>query len=123
MKILLFIVRRILSLRYKVSISGSQKLKHEGPVLILPNHVALVDPRIILSFLGKYLPVSPVASEKYYNKPGLKQAMDLVGAVPIGEMSAGANPDEVKKVFQNIVSALSCGKNILIYPSGQIYRQ
>ncbi|MCP4522739.1 MAG: 1-acyl-sn-glycerol-3-phosphate acyltransferase, partial [Candidatus Gracilibacteria bacterium] len=123
MKILLFIARRILSLRYSVSIQGTEKLSHEGPILLLSNHVALVDPRILISFLGKYIPVSPVASEKYYNKPGLKQVMDLVGTVPIGEVSAGAGSDEVSKTFSRIIDALGSGKNILIYPSGQIYRQ
>ncbi|MCD5380335.1 1-acyl-sn-glycerol-3-phosphate acyltransferase [Candidatus Gracilibacteria bacterium] len=123
MKIILFLVRRILSLRYSVDLKGVENLKHAGPVLILPNHVALVDPRIIISFLGKYLNVSPVASEKYYNKPVLKQIMDFVGTVPIGEMDAGADPEKVIEVFTKIVEAMQSGKNILIYPSGQIYRQ
>lgn len=123
MKIVLFLVRRILSLRYKIKITWEQHLNHDGPVLILPNHVALVDPRIIISFLWKYLNVSPVASEKYYNKPVLKQVMNLVGTVPIWEMSAWASAEDVKKVFWSIVEALQWWKNILIYPSGQIYRQ
>ncbi|MCP4524126.1 MAG: AMP-binding protein [Candidatus Gracilibacteria bacterium] len=123
MKILLFLVRKILSLRYSVKISGTEQLSHTGPILLLSNHIALVDPRIMIAFLGKYLPVSPVASEKYYNKPVLKQVMDLVGTVPIGEVSAGASSEEVSNTFGNITKALAEGKNILIYPSGQIYRQ
>ena len=123
MKILLFLVRRILSLRYKVKMKWVEHLTHDGPVLVLPNHVALVDPRIMLSFLWKYLPVSPVASEKYYNKPIFKQIMSAMGTVPIWEMSAWADPEKVKEVFQKVVGALWSGKNILIYPSGQIYRQ
>gem|GEM_PF-2874310 len=38
-------------------------------------------------------------------------------------MDAGANADDVKKVFAKLVESLKSGKNILIYPSGQIYRQ
>lgn len=91
--------------------------------MILPNHVALVDPRLLLSFLGKYTSVSPVASEKYYNLPVLKQVMKLFGTVPIGDMSAGASADEVEKVFAQVTEALAEGRHILIYPSGQIYRQ
>jgi 1-acyl-sn-glycerol-3-phosphate acyltransferase len=78
MKIILFFVRRVLSLRYKVTLTGAKELNHDGPILILPNHVALVDPRILISFLGKFLAVSPVASEKYYNKPIIRQIMDAV---------------------------------------------
>ena len=123
MKIVLWIVRIILSLRYKVSVTWEEHLKHDGPVFILPNHVALIDPRVLLSTLSEYIKVSPVASELYYNKPVLKQIMDLVGTVPIWEMTKWADPETVKKVFQQIVDALWNGKNILIYPSGQIYRQ
>lgn len=123
MKILTFIVRRVLSLRYKVSLIGKEHLKHDGPILILPNHVALVDPRILLSFLWKYIKVSPVASEMYYNMPVLKQVMQIFWTVPIWDMSAWANSEEVQKVFWKITQWLEEGKNILIYPSGQIYRQ
>ncbi len=123
MKILLFITRFVLSLRYRVVIKQVENLKHDWPVLIFPNHVALVDPRILISFLWKYLKVSPVASEKYYNKPVLKQVMDLFWTVPIWEITAWANPEDVKKVFGNITQALKWWKNILLYPSWQIYRQ
>jgi len=123
MKIVLLIVRMVLSLRYKVFITWEEHLKHDGPVFILPNHVALIDPRILLSTLSRYIKVSPVASELYYNKPVLKQVMDLVGTVPIWEMTKWADAETVKKVFQQIVDALKNGKNILIYPSGQLYRQ
>ena len=112
MKIVLLIVRMVLSLRYKVFITWEEHLKHDGPVFILPNHVALIDPRILLSTLSRYIKVSPVASELYYNKPVLKQVMDLVGTVPIWEMTKWADAETVKKVFQQIVDALKNGKNI-----------
>lgn len=123
MKILLLIVRIVLSIRYKVKITWERNFEHDWPILILANHVALVDPRILLSFLWKYKNISPLASEKYYNKPVMKQIMDLFWTVPIWEVSSWANPEEVKKSFWKIIEALKNGKNILIYPSGQIYRQ
>jgi len=123
MKIILYIAKLILSLRYKVKIKWQGNLKHNWPVLLLPNHIALIDPQILIVFLGKYLNVSPVASEKYYNKPVLKQVMDLVGTVPIWEMEAWADWEKIKEVFWKIVEALNLWKNILIYPSWQIYRQ
>lgn len=123
MKLLLFLARRILSLRYKVILSNHEVLKHDGPILLLPNHVALVDPRIIVSFLWKYLKVSPVASEKYYSKPWFKQIMDMLWTVPVWEMWKWADPEEVKKVFREVVEAMKWWNNILIYPSWQIFRQ
>jgi len=37
--------------------------------------VALVDPQILMVFLNKYLKLSPVASELFFNIPVLKQIM------------------------------------------------
>lgn len=123
MKLILFIVRLVLSIRYKVKLTWVENLKHNWPILILPNHEALVDPRILIAFLGKYIIASPVASENYYNLPVLKQVMDFVWTVPIWEMTAWATAEDVKKVFSSITEWLKQWKNILIYPSGQVYRQ
>jgi len=123
MKLILSIVRLVLSIRYKVKLTWVENLQHNWPILLLPNHMALVDPRILIAFLWKYIIASPVASEKYYNLPILKQAMDLVGTVPIWEMTAWASAEDVKKVFSSITEWLKQWKNILIYPSGQVYRQ
>jgi len=77
MKLILFLVRRVLSLRYRVKLHWVENLKHDWPILILPNHIALVDPRIMISYLWKYIIASPVASEKYYKLPVLKQVMQM----------------------------------------------
>lgn len=123
MKLIFFLVRRVLSLRYRVKLNWVENLKHDWPILILPNHIALVDPRIMISYLWKYIIASPVASEKYYKLPVMKQVMQMIWTVPIGEMYAWASAEDVKKVFANIVEWLKAWKNILIYPSWQIYRQ
>lgn len=123
MKIILIFTKFFLSFRYKVNLVWKENLLHNWPVLILPNHVALVDPQILIVFLWKYLKVSPLASEAYYKKPWLKQVMDLFWTVPIWEISKWANIEDVEKVFSKVVDGLKNNKNILIYPSGQIYRQ
>jgi len=123
MKVILWLVRKFLSIRYKVKLKWVANLKSDEPVLILSNHVALVDPRILLWFLWQHNNISPLASEKYYNKPIFKQIMKLFWTVPIWEIDKWANPKEVKKVFDKLVEALKSWKNLLVYPSGQIYRQ
>ncbi|PID87678.1 hypothetical protein CSB07_00300 [Candidatus Gracilibacteria bacterium] len=123
MKIVIFIYKYFLSLRYDVEIKGEKCLSHNGPILLLPNHVALIDPQIVFIFLYKYIKLSPVASEKYFNVPILKQIMKSVGTIPIGEVYAGTKSKDIKEVFSKIIKALEKGQNILIYPSGQIARQ
>ena len=42
--------RWLLALRYRVHVSGLEKLQSlEGPTLVIPNHPAYVDPAIILA--------------------------------------------------------------------------
>lgn len=123
MRFILILVRLVLSLRYKVKLKWVENLKSDTPVLLLANHVALVDPRILLWFLWQYITISPLASEKYYNKPIFKQIMKLFWTVPIWEIDKWANPDKVKDVFKQLVEAIKSWKNVLVYPSGQIYRQ
>lgn len=123
MKLVLFLYRMLLSLRYKVKIIWLENINKDSTYLFLPNHVALVDPQILLTYFWKYTKVSPVASEMYYNMPVLKNIMDMVWTVPVWEISDWADSKDVEKVFWKIVESLKNWKNILFYPSWQIYRQ
>jgi len=80
--------RIILRTRYRVEIKGIENLSGTDPFLILPNHVALVDPQIIVSYLNKYIKVGPVMSQAYFNIPGLSPIFRAIGAVPIGDLDA-----------------------------------
>jgi 1-acyl-sn-glycerol-3-phosphate acyltransferase len=64
-------------------------LKYDGPSLIFPNHVALVDPMILTSFFSKYTNISPLASRKFYDKKGIKQVMDMFDTIPIDDLQGG----------------------------------
>ena len=85
--------------------------------------MALIDPRIVLSQLGKYRNISPLASEKFYSIPGIKQVMQAVGTIPIVDASVSSGVPDFSQVYKNITQALQENKAVLIYPAGQIYRQ
>ena len=123
MKLIIIIYKFFLSRRYKVEIKNTEILKHNWPVLLLPNHVALIDPQILIVFLYKYLKLSPVASEKFFNVPVLKQIMKAFWTIPIWEMDQWSDAEKVKAVFSKVSEAMKEGKNILIYPSWEIYKQ
>ena len=52
-KILLFTVKTMLSLRYRVRIKGLTKIVEKGDssILFMPNHPVLIDPVIVMSVL------------------------------------------------------------------------
>jgi 1-acyl-sn-glycerol-3-phosphate acyltransferase len=75
--------------RYKIEIKNSEILKYDGPSLVLPNHVALIDPVIVYVFLFPYVSLLPLASRKYYDKPIAGKIMKLANAIPIEDLQAG----------------------------------
>lgn len=124
MKILSFIYRILLSLRYKVEIKGSEVLKNNNSKLILPNHQALIDPQILVAHIFKYSKVVPVVSELYLNIPVLKSFFKMLGAVPVSDLTTENRDNNVLRfISANVAEALQNGKNVLLYPAGQIAGQ
>ena len=82
-RIIFFVYRLLLKLRYRVTVIGEEHLQHDGPLLVLPNHVALVDPQILVTHLNRYTKIGPVMSQAYYEIPVLKSVFRKMGAVPI----------------------------------------
>lgn len=124
MLLLLPLFRFILARRYDITITGIEHLQKDGSKMIMPNHPGLIDPIIIFSYLSKYANLSPVVTETYYKKPVLNTLFRSVQAVPMGDLQRGTGDmAEVSRTFSGIVDGLNGGKNILLYPSGQIYSQ
>ena len=82
-------LRAALSARYRVEIRGAEHLSGPAPVLVLPNHVALIDPVILSSFFAPERILSPLVSETYYRVPAFRPLFDLVSAVPIADVQRG----------------------------------
>jgi len=130
-KILLSILKKILSIRYNISVSGLDpiskgELKKESGILFLPNHPAEIDPVIIQSLLIKHFAPRPLVVEHFYYMPGMHFFMRLVKAFPIPNVESTANQWKVKQVdkaFETIKEGLKHGENFLIYPSGHLKKE
>lgn len=117
-------VRIIIRCRYRIVVHGSEILKRGKPSLILPNHMALVDPIILLSQLYHYAPATPVISEKYFDIPIARSFFKSLGAVRVSDLERGSRDTQVLKVItRSVLKGLGRGNNILLYPSGQIAAQ
>eukprot|EP01052_Picozoa_sp_SAG31_P024597 SAG31_NODE_2104_length_6434_cov_3.690608_6_plen_166_part_00 len=88
---LAFIARGLLSLRYKVTIRGLEKLPADKGVLLLPNHPCVMDPIIFGSYLyGEGLDFTPLVAENQYKKA--KPIMDFQGVLVVPDIEgAGLN--------------------------------
>ncbi len=124
MKFLATLLRKLLSLRYKLVLQGEELLKKQGAKLFLPNHQALVDPQLLGSYLFRYENLVPVIAEEYYNLPLIQTICKKLHAVPVSDLTKGKRDLAVlKNIYNPVLEALSNGHNVLIYPSGQIANQ
>jgi len=79
---------RILSLRYRIVIKNHEVFDTKSPVIVFPNHPALVDPMILISHIGQKKILSPVMTESYFHTPGLGSIIRALRTVPVGDIAA-----------------------------------
>lgn len=61
--------RFILSLRYRLVLENFELFDTDMPVVVFPNHPALVDPMILVSLVAKKKILSPLMTETYFHTP------------------------------------------------------
>ncbi len=128
---ILIFLRFSLMLRYRLQVKGLQAVLTEveragRPCLFLPNHPALIDPVILYSLLGRRFRPRPLADEAQANRSGLKgifQKLIRVIIIPDVNKQGRTARQGVEAALQSVVAALACGENVMLYPSGHIYRQ
>lgn len=118
------ILKFLLWLRYSIDIKWLELLKAEWSKLILPTHVALMDPVILFAYLWAKKRLSPVVTEDYYEVPVLKWIFKWIWAICVPDLTwdkaKTLNTDDIVK---NITNALNSWNNILLYPQWALARQ
>ena len=109
--------------RYRVEIKWLDLLDSEWSKLILPTHVALMDPVIMFGYLWAKKSLSPVVTEDYYNVPVLKQIFKSIWAIPIPDLTKNSKELDTSAIVGNIKKALENDRNILLYPQWALARQ
>ena len=119
-KILKFFIR----LRYRVKITWLELVDSDWSKLLLPSHVALIDPLILYAFLWKKKKLNPVVTESYYNVPVLKPIFKLIWAIPVLDLTKDKNKElDTSEIVWKIVKSLEKNNNVLLYPQWALARQ
>ncbi len=125
-RFLVVILKILLRLRYKIKVTGLDKIK---PVkgrgtLFLPNHPAISDPPLLFSILYKRFHPYLLADKdrvKILSHLGLKDELHLI-EMPDPAVYGPAARVEIEKKVAEIGRILAAGGNALVYPAGRIYR-
>lgn len=121
MKVLVGLVRFFTHRRYEVKFIGASLLNEDVPMLIFPNHQALVDPQLLYPELYRYGTVVPVVTADFFKNRISRAVLNKLEAIPVGEFNArDKNHERLKQITSTVYSKLSEGKNVLLYPAGQI---
>jgi long-chain-fatty-acid--[acyl-carrier-protein] ligase len=126
LRLALWLVGKVLlSLRYRVRVHGREALRGlKGPVLILPNHPAFIDPPLVLAALGPTLRPRPLVYEGNFRNPvlyPLVKALDAVRVPDLDQTSAHAR-DRARQAVDEVIAGLRRGECHILWASGRLWR-
>ncbi|MCQ2203762.1 MAG: MFS transporter [Bacteroidales bacterium] len=120
--VLCFFGREHIRLHYDIDNTGRNNLDTvEGEnLLILPQHVAVIDPLMLFAELYDKK-IQPLVDEDYFHIPVIGHVLSLFNAVEVPDLRRSRKGlDKVKQLDSIILNSLNKGDNILFYPSGHI---
>ena len=116
--------RFVISLRYRVEVTGLTSIsKEDGKgILFLPNHQALIDPVIVMSVLYPGFQPRPLADADQANMAGNRWIMQQIRPITLPDLNKNGRDgkDRIKEALREVAQGLLAGDNILLYPSGRL---
>ncbi len=116
----------LLSLRYRVRIRGLEQVTGKGTrgILFLPNHPALIDPIILIAHLHRRFEPRALADRDQISRPPASWFARLTRVRPVLDIARYGDEarEEIRRVLLDCAEGLKQGENILLYPSGHLYR-
>lgn len=114
----------IFSRRYDVRVDTMAPLEVKEPILVLPNHPAMVDPMLVGAELWKR-PVKPLSDELFLNRGGISaRVLKTLGCVKVPDLRKHRSKEGARlaRSLQDVVTgALEKGDDVIFYPSGHIW--
>ncbi|HUD97734.1 MAG TPA: MFS transporter [Woeseiaceae bacterium] len=114
-----FLAWILISTLYRVRAAGLDHIPHEGPALIVCNHVSYVDALILGGTVRR--PVRFVMYYRIFEIPLLRFLFSSAKAIPIA--SARENEELLREAFDTVDAELADGNIVCIFPEGAITRE
>ncbi|GMU82618.1 MAG: hypothetical protein AMXMBFR47_24890 [Planctomycetota bacterium] len=118
--------RFALSLRYRIRVKGLDAIAARGTrgIVFFANHPGLIDPIIVFTTLFKPFRPRALADQDQIDRPLIRSLARRVGVVPLPDIrkhGPGAKAI-VEQRMRECFDGLRGSDNLLLYPSGHIYR-
>jgi 1-acyl-sn-glycerol-3-phosphate acyltransferase len=105
-------VRYFLRGYHRVRVLQPCALPARGPAILVCNHISGLDPLLLQNACPRV--IGWMMAREYYENPGLKWFLDLIGAVPVDRTGRDFAS------FRAALRALSAGRVLGIFPEGRI---
>jgi long-chain-fatty-acid--[acyl-carrier-protein] ligase len=115
----------VLSLRYRVKVTGLEKLRGLKKTIILPNHPAYVDPILVFRTVWPALRPRPMLFEGMFKNPLLfwvPRVLDAVAIPDLSEHSVAAR-EQAQLAIQGVIEGLRQGSNHILWPAGHVWHE
>jgi hypothetical protein len=101
---------------YRVRTAGTERIPHDGPAVIVSNHVSFVDALVLMGMSPR--PIRFVMDASIFRIPVLSWLFRQVKAIPIA--SAKVDPGMMERAFERVSQELREGNLVCIFPEGRI---
>jgi len=101
---------------YRVNKIDLDKIPHEGPLVLVCNHVSFVDALVLIGSIRR--PIRFVMYYKIFQIPILSFIFKTANAIPIA--GAKEDPELMKRAFDEVSMALNDDEVVCIFPEGKI---
>jgi long-chain-fatty-acid--[acyl-carrier-protein] ligase len=119
-------IRTVLRLRYSTTLRGFDEAARRRGWLILANHPAEMDPVLLSTITWQRFRMRSLVLDEFYRTSFGYPILRLSRALPIPDLERERSRDAVatlRRRLDEAVAALRQGDNILLYPSGRLYRE
>lgn len=111
-----FLAWILVSLLYRIRVSGSESIPHEGAAVLVCNHVSFVDALLLGGRIHR--PVRFVMHYKIFQIPLLRFIFESAKTIPIA--SARENATLLAESYDQISEELEAGNIVCVFPEGAI---
>lgn len=118
--------RCVLALRYRIRVKGLDAITARGTrgIVFFANHPGLIDPIIVFTALFKLFRPRALADQDQIDRPGIRWLARHVGVVALPDIRRHGPGSKavIEQRMRECFAGLRGGANLLLYPSGHIYR-
>ena len=102
---------------YRIHVQGKENVPKSGGALLICNHVAYVDPPLLLASVGR--PIRFLMYRQFYDAPLLHPIVKLMRAIPISETDS---PKDLVRSLKEARAAIENGEVVCIFAEGELTR-